>query len=142
MSGARRIVFDTSTLIGAAIRIGTPPEEALTWAFVHDEVWTSEQTLAELEKVLERAKFDRYLDRKSRRAFFSMMRRRAHIASVPGNDLSWAQPPCRDPSDNKFLALAWAAQADVLVTSDKDLLVLHPWWGILIMTPAEFVDRA
>ena len=50
---------------------------------------------------------------------------------------------CRDPKDNHFLALALAlaAEADVLVSSDEDLLVLHPWRGIPIITPAEFLAR-
>lgn len=33
-------------------------------------------------------------------------------------------PPCRDPADQKFLELAQAAQADLLVTKDKALLAL------------------
>jgi predicted nucleic acid-binding protein len=51
------------------------------------------------------------------------------------------QPSRRDPKDDKFLALALVAEADVLVSSDKDLLVLHPWRGIGIVTPAEFVGE-
>jgi predicted nucleic acid-binding protein len=50
-------------------------------------------------------------------------------------------PSCRDTKDNKFVALALAAEADVLVSSDKDLLALHPWRGIRIATPAGFVAR-
>ena len=47
--------------------------------------------------------------------------------------------PCRDPEDNQFLALAMVAEAYALVSSDEDLLVLHPWRGIEIVTPAEFL---
>ena len=32
---------------------------------------------------------------------------------------------CRDPEDNKYLELAFAG-ADTIVSSDQDLLVLHP----------------
>lgn len=35
-----------------------------------------------------------------------------------------ALPPCRDPDDQKFLELAQAARADLLVTKDKALLAL------------------
>ena len=38
-----------------------------------------------------------------------------------------------------FLALALAAEAEVIVSSDEDLLVLHPWRGISILNPAEFI---
>jgi predicted nucleic acid-binding protein len=47
---------------------------------------------------------------------------------------------CRDPDDNKYLELAEAAGAAVLVSSDNDLLVLHPWRGVRILRPAEFMQ--
>ncbi|HRF64192.1 MAG TPA: hypothetical protein P5260_18035 [Candidatus Competibacter sp.] len=36
-----------------------------------------------------------------------------------------------------MLACALAAKADVIVTGDKDLIVLHPWNGIQILSPAD-----
>lgn len=48
---------------------------------------------------------------------------------------------CRDPKDDKFLEVAVAGQAEVLVTGDRDLLVLSPFQGIPFITPAEFLDR-
>lgn len=39
--------------------------------------------------------------------------------------LSQGLPPCRDPDDQKFLELALAAGADVLVTKDRALLALR-----------------
>jgi len=52
-------------------------------------------------------------------------------------------PACRDPDDDRVLALALAFAADVLVTGDDDLLVLHPWRGIPIVRPRDFwpMDR-
>ena len=35
------------------------------------------------------------------------------------------------------LALALAAQVDVIVSGDNDLLVLHPFEGIPVFSPAE-----
>ena len=46
---------------------------------------------------------------------------------------------CRDPKDNKFLELALVAGADLIVSSDADLLVLSPWRGIPILKPAEYL---
>jgi predicted nucleic acid-binding protein len=46
---------------------------------------------------------------------------------------------CRDPRDNKFLALVLGCSADVLVSSDDDLLVLNPYQGIPVLTPKEFL---
>lgn len=52
---------------------------------------------------------------------------------------SIALPQCRDPDDQKFLELAQAAKADLLVTKDKALLALAKKTGRLgfrIATPA------
>jgi putative PIN family toxin of toxin-antitoxin system len=46
---------------------------------------------------------------------------------------------CRDPKDDKFLEVAVAGKADVIVTGDEDLLVLHPFAGIPILPPAAFM---
>ena len=43
---------------------------------------------------------------------------------------------------DKFLALALASEADWLVSSDEDLLVLHPWRGLRIVTPRNFSPKA
>jgi predicted nucleic acid-binding protein len=48
---------------------------------------------------------------------------------------------CRDPKDNKFLALAIDGQADAIIRGDDDLHVLHPFRGIPILTPREFVEH-
>jgi hypothetical protein len=97
-------------------------------------------TLAELEQVLNREKFDPYRDRESRSAFVATVRRRSLLFAVDLEDLSAVHPPCRDPKDDQFLALALAAEADVIVSSDEDLLVLHPWRGIPILSPAAFIS--
>lgn len=47
---------------------------------------------------------------------------------------------CRDPKDNKFLALAVSGEADCIISGDDDLKVLHPFRGIPILSPREFLD--
>lgn len=47
---------------------------------------------------------------------------------------------CRDPKDNKFLEVAIAGKADVIVSGDEDLLVLHPFEGIPIIQPRAFLE--
>jgi len=46
---------------------------------------------------------------------------------------------CRDPKDNKFLEVAIAGGADVIVTGDEDLEVLDPFEGLPLITPAKFL---
>jgi putative PIN family toxin of toxin-antitoxin system len=47
---------------------------------------------------------------------------------------------CRDPKDDKFLEVAVAGEADVIVTGDEDLLVLHPFADIPILPPVSFLQ--
>ena len=56
----------------------------------------------------------------------------------------WAEPSaavtdCRDPKDDKYLDLALAAGAEVIVSSDEDLLALHPWRGVRILRARDFL---
>ena len=139
MIAYRRVVFDTSTLVSAAMRVGSVPHRALVHALEVGEVCASASTLAELESVLQRDKFDRYLSAALRAEFAAIVRRRASLFDVSEVDMANVQPPCRDPKDNQFLALVHACDADVLVSSDTDLLVLHPWQGVPILTPAAYL---
>jgi uncharacterized protein len=47
---------------------------------------------------------------------------------------------CRDPSDNKFLAIAVEGKADYIVSGDSDLLSLSPFQGISVIRPADFIN--
>jgi putative PIN family toxin of toxin-antitoxin system len=140
----RRVVLDTSTLVSAAIRIGSKPHRAMLHAFATCEVCASAETLGELERVLERPTWDAYADRDSLLEFAALNRRNVRLFSIEEADRLAVEPPCRDPRDNEFLALAVAvavaAEADVLVSSDQDLLVMHPWRGVPILTPADYLS--
>lgn len=134
MSFARRIVIDTGVLVSAAIRPDSIPALALEKAFLHFEVCTSDETVAELENVLSRSKFERYATADERRDFvegFVARSVRLHVLHTISD--------CPDPKDNKFLALAEAAEAELIVASDPHLTEMHPWRGIPIMPPAAFL---
>lgn len=139
MSRIRRVILDTSTLVSAALRPGSVPDHALLKAMRTCEICASMETLEELAPVLDRGKFDRYLDKESRRAFVTVMRRHLRLFAVQQVDRDAVDPPCRDPADNKLLALALASEANALVSSDEDLLILSPWNGIPMLAPAEFM---
>lgn len=46
---------------------------------------------------------------------------------------------CRDPDDDMVLECAVVAGAHIIITGDKDLLVLGHYRGIQIVTPADFL---
>ena len=46
-----------------------------------------------------------------------------------------------DPSDNKFLEAAVTLEAQFIISGDSDLLTIEQYLGIVIISPAEFLDR-
>jgi predicted nucleic acid-binding protein len=51
------------------------------------------------------------------------------------------EPPVgRDPDGDWVLATAMVAKADVIVTGDKDLLVLKGRAGVSILSPRQFLE--
>lgn len=139
MSIIGRVVFDTSTLVGVALKVGSVPHRAFGLALRHGEICTSLATLCELDEVLQRDKFDRYMPRSTRLELAALLRQNAQFFEVTADDEAAVRPQCRDPKDNKFLALAFVCDASVIVSSDDDLLTLSPWNGIQITTPAGFL---
>ena len=139
MTSLLRVVFDTSSLVGAALKVGSVPHRALGLALQRCEVCVSTATLVELDEVLSRDKFDRYMPRATRLALAALLRLHAHHVEATAADEALLQPPCRDPKDNKFLALAQTVAADIVVSSNEDMLTLHPWCGVQVITPAAFV---
>lgn len=74
--------------------------------------------------------------------FLAIIQNRASHIFVSKTQSDLAIGLCRDARDDMYLALCLAVEADVLVTSDQDLLILNPWNGIHILTPAEFLAEA
>ena len=136
-----RVVFDTSSLIGAAIKVGSKPNLALIHSLESCNVYASEELMAELHESLARERFNRYLSTIEKKKFLDFVRENFKIIPILDSDVAGVDPACRDPTDNYVLALAWIAKADILISSDHDLLALHPWCGIPILTPAQFLER-
>lgn len=137
----QRVVFDTSSLVGAVLHVESVPHR--TWLHAQEscEVLGSRETLLEIETILHRNRLSRYIDAVTRDGFLSNYRASVEWVEISPSQLAAVDPSCRDPKDNIFLALAYAGGADVIVSSDHDLLVLHPWREIAIVTPAQFLAR-
>ena len=129
-----RVVIDTNTWLSRLLLSDSVPARAVDRALQEAEVLVSEASIEELADVLSRDKWDRYLSIAERQEFLRRLYRVTTMIPV----LSEVED-CRDPKDNKFLALAFDAQADYLVTGDRDLLVLNPWREIGIIKPADFL---
>jgi uncharacterized protein len=129
------IVFDISAVVSAALKIDSVPERALLRAEEVDVFALSAAVEAEIAEVLTRPRFAQAIPRE----------RREHILEVLRGEAVWFDPSvrvtdCRDPKDDKYLELALAAGAETIVSSDDDLLVLHPWRGVRILRPADYLS--
>lgn len=134
MAFERRIVVDTGVLVSAAIRPQSIPALALEKAWLLFDVCASHSTLAELRRVLLADKFEAYRPLASRSLFVTGFVQRATRFEV-----TISVTDCRDAKDNQFLELAETANAEIILSSDADLTVLHPWRGIPILPPAAFL---
>lgn len=136
MKSKRRIVFDTNALISAAILQNSISNQALTLAAAQFEIVVSEATWTEFETRIKRPKLFRYfghLEAQREEVVKTMGRVVKHIV------VQSVITDCRDADDNKFLALAIDGGAACNITGDGDLLDLHPWPGVQIATPGDFV---
>jgi uncharacterized protein len=91
--------------------------------------------MTELNEVLRREKFNKYLTEQERLEFLAKLIKESHLIEVVDQIQE-----CRDPDDDKFLELAVSGQADFLVSGDKDLLTMGPFRQIPIGTPRELMD--
>jgi putative PIN family toxin of toxin-antitoxin system len=128
------IVFDASALVSAALKADSVPERALLRAEEVDVFALSAAVDAEIASVLGRSRF----------ALTISLARRQRILEILRRAAVWFEPAvrvtdCRDPKDDKYLELALAAGAEIIVSGDDDLLVLHPWRGVRILRPADYL---
>jgi len=103
-----RIVLDTNVVISALLLRTSVPAQVLAASLGKGTILISDETLAELDDVLRRPKFERYISDERRLEFLAAFLR------VSGN-------------------------GTILVTGDRDLLVLHPYRNVNILTPQGFL---
>lgn len=130
-----RVVIDTNVLISAALLDDSVPARARNHAVRYGQLIATEQTFAELVGRLVAPKFDRHVSRATREIL--LQRLQPIIEIVP---VIQAVSVCRNPHDDMVLEAAVNGRADVIVTGDKDLLALHPFMGIAIVTPADYLS--
>jgi len=86
--------------------------------------------------VLAREKFDRYVTVEDRQQFLRVLSRVSEMIHI-----SNPVRECRDPNDDKILEVALNGRAHLIVSGDTDLLKLHPWRGIDILSPQQYLSR-
>lgn len=129
-----RCVFDTNVIVSALLFENSKPAQALRYALANGEVLLSLDLLEELNEVLGRKRFNRYVTSEEREKFLEALVERAVLV-----ELTEKMQECRDPKDDKVLELALSGEAQYIVSGDKDLLVLHPFRNVVVITADEFL---
>ena len=130
------MVLDSNLVVSAFLNPESIASIALQLAVEHFDLAASSATLAELADVLKRDKFDRYCAKADR-----ITRLEAYAQTVLVFGVQLEVTDCKDPKDNKFLALCMTAGAKALITGDKkDLLVRHPYQNTAVVGLRAFVD--
>lgn len=132
-----RCVVDTNVLVSAIVFPLSVPRQAVDKALSDGVLLFSEFTMDELTAVLFRSKFDRYVSREERALFLAQIGVAAAFVSI-----IQLVRECRDPKDDKFLEVALNGRADVIITGDEDLLAMHPWRGIEILSSSDYLSRS
>ncbi len=137
--GSVRAVIDTNMLVSGLLWTGKPHmliEQVRAGALT---LVSSPALLAELAEVVSRPKFKDILARSNTNPelMLTQVRLLAEVFDPP----PLPEPVSRDPDDDAVLALAAAARPDLIITGDKDLLVLGNHAGIPIVSAAEALAR-
>lgn len=129
-----RFVVDTNALISSVLIAASVPDLAVQKARQTGILLFSEATFEELSRVILRPKLDRYVALDIRVEFVARLREDAEQVDIQEPIMA-----CRDPKDDKFLEVAINGNANCLITGDQDLLALHPFCNLEIVTPAQFL---
>jgi len=127
-------VIDTSALISAHLTPQSANRQAYDLVCKRGIAVFSNSTFHEFALTFSREKFEQYQPLDNRLEMISLVERRAHFAEVAVKINA-----CRDPTDDMFLELAISCKASTIITRDPDLLELHPFRSIPILSPSDFL---
>jgi uncharacterized protein len=118
-----RVVLDTNVVTSALLWRGIPYQllQSIRQA-PSIQLYCSAELLEELADVLSRPSMTGRLTAIGQSADAVLLDYVSAVQVVEAQPLP--QPVCRDPDDDAVLALGVAAQAELIVSGDKDLLVL------------------
>jgi putative PIN family toxin of toxin-antitoxin system len=135
MNRESRWVVDTNVLVSAMLFEDSIPGRAVLHLLARGQVLISEASLQEVREVLNREKFKKYVSFEDRELFLTRF-----IDAAEMFEPTVAVRACRDPRDDKYLELAVGGKASGIITGDEDLLILHPFQTIPILTPADYLS--
>ena len=132
-----RVVIDPNVLVSALISPAGPSAEIVrAWTDERFDLVVSEALILELDDVLARPKFRRWISQADAAAFVASLAAAGEVVADPPEP----SPVSADPADDYLIALAGAAGIDYLVSGDRHLTEL-PDPSPPILTPRDFLNR-
>jgi putative PIN family toxin of toxin-antitoxin system len=104
----------------SAFAFGGRPSQAVSRLLVDTEIWVSPDLLSEYRQVPVELEHSGKISREQTKSLLAGIA--AFVAEATVCNPRKRVIVCRDPEDNMFLECCLAADADILVTGDNDLL--------------------
>jgi putative PIN family toxin of toxin-antitoxin system len=133
------VVLDTNIWVSAIIWGGIPDEIISLQEQRKIEIASSRKLLSELENTFNKKKIQTKLEvlQLTTSSAFSLVYESVNIYSIE----ELIVPELRDPDDTIVLATAIAANTEVIITGDRDLLILKEYQNMPILTATDFFGR-
>jgi putative PIN family toxin of toxin-antitoxin system len=133
-----RAVFDTNVLVSYLLTHRPPIATLIDYHLAREDfaLVTAPALLEELDRVLRYPRLSHYYSEAERTRFVALLLALSEVVDLPDTIPSI----CRDPDDDRVIACAVAGQADVIVSGDRDLLVLERVGSIYIRSAAQFLE--
>lgn len=127
-----KCVVDTNVLISAVLTKGAP-FRILEHLIKNNALIFSKETISELSSRITQSKFDKYVSAEDREAYVNNLILSADLVIIDN-----LIQGCRDRDDDKFLETAVKSNAHFIISSDQDILTMHQFEGIDIVTVQDF----
>ena len=127
-----KCVVDTNVLISAALTKGAP-FRIVEHLIKNNALIFSKETISELSSRITQPKFDKYVSAEDHEAYVNNLILSADLVIIDN-----LIQGCRDRDDDKFLETAVKGNARFIIYGDQDLLTMHRFEGIDIVTVQEF----
>ena len=127
-----KCVVDTNVLISAALTKGAP-FRIVEHLIKNNALIFSKETISDLSSRKTQLKFDKYVSAEDREAYVNNLILSADLVIIDN-----LIQGCRDRDDDKFLETAVKGDAQFIISGDQDLLTMHRFEGIDIVTVQVF----
>jgi uncharacterized protein len=128
-----KIVLDTNVILSSFLTEGIA-HRIFNHCIINHKVYVSDYILNELVRILTK-KF--LVNEKDLEEFINFIKSNLNL-TIP--DISIPEI-CRDKKDNQILQLSEYVSADIIISGDKDLLILKSYRKTKITSPRDFFNK-